>query len=309
MIRPRPAWPAGPPGGRSCRLRPAQGAGPTGWGRVAQQLAQGAHAHRVEGPQRHPHLRQGLQRLGQVGQRRGLLAGDGGGHRVAGLLGREHAVDRQALRVQAQRGQFLGAAAGFGQGAAVGPGHQHHGGQRRVGQGGQGGVEAGLLHLQARVRAQAGGAAVVVLQKAAPGLGQAEQAQGVAGGRGVEHHVVEVLRAAGQQAGELVEGGDLRRAGARELLAHRVAFLGRGLAIWASTRWRYWSAATCGSMFSTDRPGTAGTGTGALRSGTPSISSRLEAASVLTSSTRRPWSASWMAVAVDRRSCPPRPCR
>jgi hypothetical protein len=79
--------------------------------------------------------------------------------------------------------------------------------------------------------------------------------------------------------------------------------------IWASTRWRYWSAATCGSMFSTDRPGTAGTGTGALRSGTPSISSRLEAASVLTSSTRRPWSASWMAVAVDSEVLPTPPCR
>ena len=39
-------------------------------------------------------------------------------------------------------------------------------------------------------------------------------------------------------------------------------------------------------------PGTPGTGTGAFDSGMPSISSRLDAASVLTSSTRRPASAS-----------------
>ena len=53
-------------------------------------------------------------------------------------------------------------------------------------------------------------------------------------------------------------------------------------------------------MLSMLSPGTPGTGTGWLDSGTPSISSRLEAASVLTSSTRRPASANAMAVAVDK---------
>ena len=54
-------------------------------------------------------------------------------------------------------------------------------------------------------------------------------------------------------------------------------------------------------------PGTPGTGTGWLDSGTPSISSRLEAASVLTSSTRRPASANAMAVAVDKEVLPTPP--
>ena len=60
-------------------------------------------------------------------------------------------------------------------------------------------------------------------------------------------------------------------------------------------------------MLSTDSPGTPGTGVAWLLSGTPSISSRLDAASVLTSSTRRPASASAIAVAVDSEVFPTPP--
>jgi len=137
----------------------------------------------------------------------------------------EHAVDGEPLVGEAQAAQLFSGARGFLHGARVGPGDEHHGGERGVAQGLQRGVEAGLLHLQARVRAQARGAAIVVGEKAAPGLGQAQEAQGVAGGRGVEHHVV-VARAitlAHQQRGEFIERGDLGGAGARELFAHGVA--------------------------------------------------------------------------------------
>ena len=52
-------------------------------------------------------------------------------------------------------------------------------------------------------------------------------------------------------------------------------------------------------MFRTDRPGACGTGVALLLSAMPSISSRLEAASVLTSKTRRPMSAKYSATAVE----------
>ena len=77
--------------------------------------------------------------------------------------------------------------------------------------------------------------------------------------------------------------------------------------ICASTRRRYDSAALSGSMLSTDRPGAPGTATGVLRSSMPSISSRLDAASVLTSSTRLPASASVNAVALDSEVLPTPP--
>ena len=60
-------------------------------------------------------------------------------------------------------------------------------------------------------------------------------------------------------------------------------------------------------MFSTDRPGAPGTGTGVLRSSMPSISSRFDAASVLTSSTFLPASASVSAAAVDSEVLPTPP--
>ena len=53
------------------------------------------------------------------------------------------------------------------------------------------GAEALLLHLQPRVRPQAGGTAVVAFEETRPGLGQAQQAQGRAGwGRIDDQHVV-----------------------------------------------------------------------------------------------------------------------
>ena len=60
-------------------------------------------------------------------------------------------------------------------------------------------------------------------------------------------------------------------------------------------------------MLSTDRLGAPGTGVGVLRKGTPSISSRLEAASVLTSRVRTPLSARAKAVAVDNDVLPTPP--
>ena len=62
-------------------------------------------------------------------------------------------------------------------------------------------------------------------------------------------------------------------------------------------RSRYSRAAASGSTFKAHRPGTSGTGVGLPPSETPSTSSRFDAGSVLTSSTRFPRSANSTAVA------------
>ena len=78
--------------------------------------------------------------------------------------------------------------------AASGAADQHHGGLRRVGQTRHGrGIER-LLLLQPGQRAEAGGAAGGGVDELAPGRGQGQQAQGVAGGRGVEDDVIELAR-------------------------------------------------------------------------------------------------------------------
>ena len=104
------------------------------------------------------------------------------------------------------------------------------------------------------------------------------------------------VRVVGEQPGELVEGGDLGGAGARELLAHRRQLL---VGCWprasapapAGGRPRPRPPGRCSSpkaRHARHRPRLSA-------SSTPSISSRLDAGSVLTSSTRRPASASAIA--------------
>jgi hypothetical protein len=102
---------------------------------------------------------------------------DGAGHRVRALAGMEHAVDRQALVVQAQFAQLAEVRAA----SAMAP---LSGRVTRItvvwpdrSSASSAALKACLLHLQARVRPQARGAAVVAGQKPGPGLGQAEQAQ------------------------------------------------------------------------------------------------------------------------------------
>ena len=68
--------------------------------------------------------------------------------------------------------------------------------------------------------AEAGGSPIVPLQETAPGLGQAEQAQGVTGGRGVKNNVVKACILVRQQRGEFVKGSNLGGAGPGQLLTH-----------------------------------------------------------------------------------------
>ena len=188
-----------------------------------QQGPQRRQPHRVERPQRHLVARQRAQHRRHRRQRLRPLRLDRQRHRVVAPAGVEHTVDRQPLVPEPEFGQFHRRARRLGDGARLGPRDEHHRGQRRIAQRLQRLPEAHLLHLQPRMRPEAGRAAVVAGQETGPRLRQAEQAQRVAGRRGVEDDVVEALAAAGQQRGELVERGDLGGAGARELLAHRGA--------------------------------------------------------------------------------------
>ena len=76
------------------------------------------------------------------------------------------------------------------------------------------------LLFEPRERAEAGGVAFSRFKEAAPCDGELQQADGVAGRRGVEDDVVVTGGdfGIGQQRGEFVEGGDFRRAGSRKLL-------------------------------------------------------------------------------------------
>ena len=76
------------------------------------------------------------------------------------------------------------------------------------------------------MRPQARGATVIAGEKAGPGFGQAQETQGVAGGRGVKHDVVipAIDALARQQCGEFIKSRNLGGAGTGELLAHGLAF-------------------------------------------------------------------------------------
>ena len=141
------------------------------------------------------------------------------------------------------------------------------------------------------MRPEAGRAAVVALEEAGPGLGQAQQPQRVAGRRGVEDDVVEA-------------GARRRRAGRRTRRRRRSRWCRRRRA--ARAPWRA-PPRGCRPRIGASTRCAVGLGRG-LRidvhrdearharapaaglsaSATPSISSRFEAGSVLTSSTRLP---------------------
>src|SRR5208283_3213271 len=85
--------------------------------------------------------------------------------------------------------------------------------------------KARLLHLEAGMRSQAGGALIVTPEKATPRLRQAEEAKRMPGWCGVEDDMIIGPVIASQAAGEFVERSNLRRAGTRQLFPNRVPIL------------------------------------------------------------------------------------
>jgi hypothetical protein len=144
-----------------------------GYGIPTQQGAQGWQAHGVEGTQGHFVARQLRQASGiwpmASRPRRSMASATGS---CPGWLAWNTPLMARRWLAGPSSAQFHGGAGGLLHGAGVGAGDEHHGGQRRVAQRRQGGVEAGLLHLQPRVRPQAGGAPVVARQKPVQALGK-----------------------------------------------------------------------------------------------------------------------------------------
>ena len=109
----------------------------------------------------------------------------------------------------------MGGAGGLLERGSLGAGHED---DRRRGLVGERRHRVGVLVsllFQAREGAEAGGSRGRRIEEAGPGGGELEKAEGVAGGGGVKDDVVEGLlgESALEEAGELVEGGNLRRAG------------------------------------------------------------------------------------------------
>ena len=167
--------------------------------------------------------------------------------------------------------------------------------------------------LEAGVRPEARCALIIVLQKAAPGLRQAEEPKRVPGRRGVEDDVIIGPVVVGQTADELVERRDLGRAGARQLLSDLAPILIARVRPHLRQNPRAIGLGGDGGVDIEDgqrlrRRGRRPAGCPRAR---PSISSRLEAGSVLTSSTDLPPSASDRAVAqaIEVLPTPPLPVK
>ena len=108
----------------------------------------------------------------------------------------QHAVDDQILLRQADGRELVVRARRLAQGGLLGARHQHQARALRVGQGIDRVLVLRALLLQPGQRAQARRVALAGLEEAAPGAGQLQQADGVAGGCGVEDDVIVVGRSA-----------------------------------------------------------------------------------------------------------------
>ena len=176
----------------------------------------------------------------------------------------------------------------------VGAGDEHERRRRRIGEHRDRGLVDRSLTLEAGERAEARGL-LGVGEVVRPGGWQRQQPQRVAGRRGVEHDVVVALGGGrvGEQTGERVERGDLDGARAGELLLER-GQLGRRHRGAVRADDSFAVGVGCGLRVEIHQvePHDIGAGAGLSPVAVWNTSARLEAGSVLTSSTRRPTSAS-----------------
>ena len=200
---------------------------------------------------------------------------------------------------------------GLGDGAPVGPGHQDDGVVWRASLS----ASSAALNLASCIFSpecgpEAGGPPVVALQKAAPGLGQAQQPQRVAGRPPCRRRCGPTARSGPRAARRT-------RRRRRSRSCRRPTNCSRTVASSAAGRrpthlQQHALPIGFGGVVGVDVEhregrGRPARGTGELRNSTPSISSRLDAASVLTSSTRLPASASASAAAADSEVLPTPP--
>ena len=225
---------------------------------------------------------------------------------------RNRPLSTSSCRRDAERRELAAGALRLDQGRPLRAAHQDERRPLGVHQRAPRGVVERLLRLQPRQRTEARGAADVRLEEPRPRRGQLQQAQRVPGRRRVEDDVIEAGGRAGvaEELGELVEGGDLDGAGARELLLDA---LHRRVGEHAAVRPDHALAVRVrgGLRIDVERgeAGAPATGRGSAPSGVSRTSSRFEAGSVLTSEHAPPARRERQrGGAGDRRSCPRRPC-
>ncbi|MCY1413127.1 hypothetical protein D9M71_285530 [compost metagenome] len=162
-------------------------------GLLAQQHAQGLHAHQVERLERQAILRQRGEISGKLLQRALFPLENRGGQWIAlgGLLGKQ-AVDDQVLTGQANAMQLVMGVRGLLERGRLRSRDQHQAGLSGVGQSlDRIGILA-LLLFQPDQRPQVGGGIGIVFQIAGPGAGQFQHADGMSGGRSIEDDMLEV---------------------------------------------------------------------------------------------------------------------
>ena len=199
------------------------------WRCIRQQLAQRIQPDQVERLEHDAIEGQRRQGFGNGAERRLFALVDRSRQRVACRfhLGQD-AVDDQVLLTQPDGGEFFMGAGDFAQGRLLGARDQDQPGAAAIGQCIDGGLVLLALLFQASQRAETRSVALAFLQESAPCAGQLQQPYRVPRRCGVEDDVVVIpgQRGIGQQCRELVECGDFRGAGPRELfldaLDHRI---------------------------------------------------------------------------------------
>jgi hypothetical protein len=167
-------------------------------GRPGEEVAEMRDAHQVEGLERELVGGEGGEFCGQRGEGGLLAAADSGGEGARfGFGGGEDAVDDQVGVGEADFGEFVAGAGHFGKRRSLGAGDQDETGAGGIGQGLDGETVAVALLFEPREGAETGGVAVPFFKEPGPGAGELEEADGVAGGGGVEDDVV-----VGERVGE-----------------------------------------------------------------------------------------------------------
>ena len=141
---------------------------------------------------------------------------------ILGKFGMEDAVDDKLLIRYTQHPQLMRAALCLAQSRELRTTDQDQGRACGIAQRGNGRFIERALFFQSCQWSQARCAAGVVIEKGVPGFCQTHQAQGMAGGCGIEHHVIirsRRLRIT-DQSGKFIERRDLHRARSRKLFFH-----------------------------------------------------------------------------------------
>jgi len=135
------------------------------------------------------------------------------------LTVRHDGVDDEVLLAQAEGCEFLVGSLDLGDRGALGARDEDQTGAGRVAERRDGARVRAALAFQPGERSEAGRVALALVEEVGPRAGQLQEPDGVPGRGGVEDDVVVVGREGrvGEQAGELVERGDLGSAGAGEL--------------------------------------------------------------------------------------------